>query len=89
MSLYGLPVMVDRTCMWCKKPFQARKVDVKRGWGNYCTKSCKAIYQKVHGGRGVTLKAKLEKAGLILDKAMKQDASFEDYDRICVEEDSK
>ena len=30
--------MVNRTC-WCGKGFQARAADVKRGWGNACSKS--------------------------------------------------
>lgn len=30
--------MVDRTC-WCGKVFQAKSADVKRGWGNACSKA--------------------------------------------------
>ncbi len=26
----------------CRKEFQARTADVKRGWGKFCSKSCKA-----------------------------------------------
>lgn len=81
------PVMVPRKCLWCKKPFEARKVDVKRGWGNYCTKSCKANYQRAHGGRGPTQKLKTNKADVILDKALERDESFVEYDRICEQED--
>jgi hypothetical protein len=43
---YPPPAMVDRKCEWCKKPFQARKADVNRGWGRFCSKSCKAMKQE-------------------------------------------
>ncbi|MCA0856130.1 hypothetical protein [Phaeobacter italicus] len=34
----------------CGKEFQARTADVKRGWGKFCSKSCKAVRQfKVTG----------------------------------------
>lgn len=29
----------------CKKEFEARTADVKRGWGKFCSKSCKAHKQ--------------------------------------------
>jgi len=29
----------------CRKPFQARTADVARGWGKFCSKSCKAHKQ--------------------------------------------
>tara|TARA_Y100001938_G_C7873423_1_gene321434 strand:- start:105 stop:425 length:321 start_codon:yes stop_codon:yes gene_type:complete len=41
-----MPKMVDRICKCCRQPFQARAADVKRGWGNYCSKSCKANKQE-------------------------------------------
>ena len=34
---------VQRTCK-CGKKFEARKADVKRGWGKFCSKSCKARF---------------------------------------------
>ncbi|MDE1179458.1 hypothetical protein [Paraburkholderia sp.] len=45
-KVYPPPKMVDRKCKWCRKPFQARAVDVKRGWGLFCSKSCKAMKQE-------------------------------------------
>lgn len=48
---YPAPKMVDRKCQWCKKPFQARSADVKRGWGLFCSKSCKAIKQEKRTGQ--------------------------------------
>ncbi|WP_124624203.1 hypothetical protein [Burkholderia cenocepacia] len=48
---YPAPVMVERKCEWCRKPFQARKVDVKRGWGRFCSKSCKAKKQEKRTGQ--------------------------------------
>jgi hypothetical protein len=43
--------MVDRKCEWCRKPFQARKADVNRGWGRFCSKSCKANKQEKRTGQ--------------------------------------
>lgn len=39
-------------CKCCKQPFVARVADRKRGWGRYCSKSCKAIKQTQCTGRG-------------------------------------
>jgi hypothetical protein len=38
--------MVTVECKACRDPFEAREADVKRGWGKFCSKSCKASYQK-------------------------------------------
>jgi hypothetical protein len=46
-----MPKMVDRKCKCCGTSFQARAVDVKRGWGRYCSKSCKAIRQESRTGQ--------------------------------------
>lgn len=43
--------MVDRKCKCCKKDFQARAVDVARGWGLFCSKSCKAKAQERRNGQ--------------------------------------
>jgi hypothetical protein len=32
-------------CKRCGDPFTARVADRKRGWGKFCSKSCKAIRQ--------------------------------------------
>lgn len=45
------PKMVERQCKWCRKQFFARAADVKRGWGLYCSKTCKAIRQEVRTGQ--------------------------------------
>jgi hypothetical protein len=37
--------MTQRSCERCKKQFQARTADVNRGWGRFCSKSCKAVKQ--------------------------------------------
>jgi len=42
---------VERKCKWCKKPFQARAADVKRGWAKFCSKSCKAKEQEKRTGQ--------------------------------------
>lgn len=40
--------MTKRICSnnSCKKEFEARTADVKRGWAKFCCKSCKAIVRK-------------------------------------------
>lgn len=38
--------MVTVKCKACRDEFEAREADVKRGWGKFCDKSCKASYQK-------------------------------------------
>ncbi|WP_186085155.1 hypothetical protein [Burkholderia gladioli] len=40
-----MPKMVERKCERCRAPLQAREADVKRGWGRFCSKSCKANKQ--------------------------------------------
>ena len=37
--------MTTVKCGKCKTPFEARTADVKRGWGKFCSKSCKAKKQ--------------------------------------------
>jgi len=42
-----MPAMTDVICgnKKCRKVFQARTADVARGWGKFCSKSCKAKKQ--------------------------------------------
>jgi hypothetical protein len=44
---------VQRTCKWrgCGKPFTAKAADVARGWGLFCSKSCKGIEQESRTGQ--------------------------------------
>lgn len=37
--------MIEVACKQCSKPFLAREADIKRGWGKFCSKSCKAKKQ--------------------------------------------
>lgn len=37
--------MTTVKCAKCKTEFEARTADVKRGWGKFCSKSCKAFKQ--------------------------------------------
>lgn len=39
-------------CKCCGAPFEARVADRKRGWGLYCSKSCKAVKQENNKARG-------------------------------------
>jgi len=33
-------------CKWCGKPKKVRSADIKRGWGKFCSKKCKAMEQE-------------------------------------------
>jgi hypothetical protein len=48
-----MPSMTERTCAnkRCRVKFMARTVDVKRGWGRFCSKSCKASEQEKRTGQ--------------------------------------
>lgn len=35
----------------CRKAFKARAADIARGWGKFCSKSCKAINQEKRTGQ--------------------------------------
>lgn len=43
--------MVECKCETCNKSFMARTADRKRGWGKFCSKSCKAIKQERKTGQ--------------------------------------
>ena len=38
-------------CKCCGNIFEARTADIKRGWGKYCSKSCKAKKQESRTGQ--------------------------------------
>jgi endogenous inhibitor of DNA gyrase (YacG/DUF329 family) len=44
---------MQRTCenKQCGNQFHAREADVKRGWGRFCSKRCKAIKQEQRTGQ--------------------------------------
>ncbi len=42
---------VERKCQSCRLTFFPRKADVDRGWGKFCSKSCKAIKQEQRTGQ--------------------------------------
>ncbi len=48
--------MIERTCR-CGKKFTARSADVKRGWGKFCSKRCKAIEQEGRTHQYASLKS--------------------------------
>lgn len=90
--------MISCNCLWCKEPFQARKADVKRGWGKFCSKTCKAKNQSSPGGRN-RLKQSVQQAqkhlrSPVTTKPSKvadlaRDDSFSEYDQLCAAEDSQ
>lgn len=43
--------MVQVNCEGCKASFSARVADRKRGWGRFCSKSCKAVKQEKRTGQ--------------------------------------
>jgi hypothetical protein len=43
--------MVTVKCESCKGEFKARAADRKRGWGKFCSKSCKATKQEKRTGQ--------------------------------------
>lgn len=43
---------IDKLCNRCKQPHTVRVADVKRGWGKFCSKSCKASEQTQRTGVG-------------------------------------
>lgn len=44
--------VMEKKCRHCDKPITVRVADHRRGWGNYCSKSCKAKRQaRHHDGR--------------------------------------
>lgn len=46
-------------CKHCGKDFNAKPADVKRGWGKFCSKSCKAIEQEKRTGQFAELQERL------------------------------
>lgn len=59
---YPEPEKVEQKCKNCKSVFYPRVADVKRGWGKFCSKSCKAKEQTrrtgVSGPTGVKTRIK-------------------------------
>jgi len=45
-------------CKKCGKEFQAREADRRRGWGVFCSKSCKAAVQEQRTGQYRAFKAR-------------------------------
>lgn len=46
-----MTTMVDRKCKCCSVDMRVRLADVKRGWGLYCSKRCKAVVQERKNGQ--------------------------------------
>jgi endogenous inhibitor of DNA gyrase (YacG/DUF329 family) len=42
---------IKKKCIRCGDPMTVRLSDHKRGWGKFCSKSCKAIYQEAKTGQ--------------------------------------
>lgn len=46
-----MAAMIEVKCQNCKDKFEVRVADRKRGWGKFCSKSCKAIKQEGRTGQ--------------------------------------
>lgn len=46
-----MPSSIEVKCKRCKQPFMARVADRNRGWGKFCSKSCKAVVQERRTGQ--------------------------------------
>lgn len=44
--------MIETHCAYCGIKMTVREADVKRGWGKFCSKMCKAKEQTRRTGRG-------------------------------------
>jgi hypothetical protein len=86
MSLYR-NTYVTVTCInnRCGKQFSARKADRNRGWGLYCSKSCKAICQSQGNGPAPRKQPK------VTDDPIDQQSRkvYDEYDAICAQEDAE
>lgn len=40
-----MSTMLQQKCCCCGKPFKAAATEVRRGWGKYCSRSCKGFMQ--------------------------------------------
>lgn len=54
---------ITKPCEWCKKPHTVRVADVKRGWGRFCSKSCKAMKQEKRTGQNAAYERRQEGGG--------------------------
>lgn len=50
---------IERKCKSCGDVFYPRAADVARGWGKFCSKSCKASKQEKETGQYSKLKSRV------------------------------
>lgn len=62
-----MPSMIEVKCKRCKQPFMARVADRNRGWGRFCSKSCKAIKQERRTGQHADYKHRENFTQLVRD----------------------
>lgn len=70
---------VNRKCERCQAPFTARSADVRRGWGRFCSKSCKATEQEARTGQHAMHQIRKEAAGQAQEFTLPAPGYF-DYD---------
>lgn len=67
------------SCDCCKKQFEARPADRKRGWARFCSKSCKAKHQEKRTGQYARLNSRI---GQNVDRWGVQHDSFEEGSKV-------
>lgn len=80
--------MPEISCGWCSKKKKVRSADIKRGWGKYCSKSCKAKDQaKKKGGKSNHRKVSSKKRFDILTEAWAEGRISDEYYYFTVREE--
>ena len=80
IKIYTQPAKVSVKCKCCNTEFKARAVDVKRGWGKFCSKSCKATAQERRTGQ---MRKYLQRQNFVRTEALNP----HDYDHASWESD--
>lgn len=74
-----MATMIDRVCKnrACCAKFMARTADVKRGWGLFCSKSCKASTPELGRGQRDYLKLARAVVAPVIVRPLHQESMYE------------
>lgn len=76
--------VIDRKCKYCQTPFKARAADVKRGWGLYCSKHCKAVRQEQRTGQYANMLARPDSDTAMHEAAMDDlESGWDGHKNVC------
>lgn len=78
-----MPRMIDKKCKHCESAISVRMADHKRGWGNFCNKSCKAKYQEKRTGQYAAYRNGRGVSNLHPERL--KDYYWDDSDPVCAE----